>query len=139
MIHSQRGFSLVEVAVAIVILSVAALALSKMLFFPVAKSADPAGITRAQDLVQEKLETVLGDRNNPLVGFALINAARYPAESPAALGFPGFSRTTAVDYVNDPNLDTPVSPGPTPYKRVKVTISWTGGYTINGQVLLSDY
>ncbi len=123
---NDRGFSLIELVIVIVILGVASVGLMSVFSTGTRKSADPLLQNQALQLAQEKLDIVLGDRMNPARGFAYITSANYPAESPVA-GFPGFDRSMTTCCVTAPDLNA-VSPCTAPpcasgYTHVTVTVA----------------
>ncbi len=88
-----RGFSLIELIVAVVVVSIAAVVLLQ-LFTGVAESlASNEDIQTASQLAQECGEHVLAVRRNPAQGFAAVtNSVCDVLPTP----LPGFTRTVAV-------------------------------------------
>jgi prepilin-type N-terminal cleavage/methylation domain-containing protein len=133
MVYNKHGFTLLEVIITIVLLAVLSSGLMAM-FSTFAKSdGDPSVTIQASELAQEKMEQIIADKNNPARGATYITNANYPAENAATLGFPNFSRSVNIIFV-DPagTLTTPVA-GPTNYRNVSVTVT-----TLTGSVTTSS-
>ncbi len=91
--HILRGFSLIELVVVIVVVSIAAVVLLG-LFGGIAKSlGSNEDIQTAAQLAQECSEHVMAVRRNPAQGFAAVTNTVCDV-LPAPL--PGFTRTVAV-------------------------------------------
>lgn len=123
---NDRGFSLIELLIVIVIFGVASVGLMTLFGSGVQKSADPLLQNQALQLAQEKLDIISGDRMNPARGFAYITSANYPAESPVA-GFTGYSRTVSTCCVTAADLNA-ISPCTAPpcasgYTHVSVAVT----------------
>jgi prepilin-type N-terminal cleavage/methylation domain-containing protein len=116
----ERGFSLLEAIVAIVVLSLAVPAMVWALRMAHGARVDPVLASKARWLASEKLEDVIADRSSTTRGYTYVIAANYPAESPVP-GFTGFTRSVAITETG-PDL---ASAG-TGYKRVVVTVGYTG-------------
>lgn len=123
---NNKGFSLIELVIVIVILGIASAGLMTVFTTGMKRSADPLLENQAQQLAQEKMDVIFGDRMNPARGFAYITSANYPAESPVA-GFTDFSRTVSTCCVTAADLNA-VSPCTAPpcasgYTRVTVAVA----------------
>lgn len=94
-LRSEAGFSLMELVIVILVMSVALLPLITQMVQATIHGMDGQAASTAGFLARERLEQVLADANAPGVGYANILTARYPAESPLP-GFAGFARTTTV-------------------------------------------
>lgn len=141
---NNKGFSLIELVIVIVILGIASAGLMTVFSTGTKRSADPLLENQALQLAQEKLDIVYGDRMNPTRGYGYIEnaAVNYPAEDAVALGFPGFSRTTAVFCVTAADLDTSTGAPPCASGYVHVTATVThaalpGAVTL--ETLVTDY
>src|SRR5579872_1592105 len=111
---SSKGFTLIEVILAIVILAIAIPALISSVSFMAARQVNTMGTTTAGDLAQEKLEEILGDRMNMNIGYGFnyIANASYTPEStaPTAIaGFPNYSRSVNIICVTAADLNTSVA------------------------------
>jgi hypothetical protein len=82
-------------------------------------------LSQAMQLVQEQMDTIHGDRQNPARGFACIARGNYPAENPVA-GLVEFSRSTNIFCVTNADLNT-ASGSPPPcaigYSHITVTVT----------------
>lgn len=141
---NDRGFSLIELVIVIVILGIASAGLMSVFSSGMKKSADPLLQNQALHLAQERMDTIIGDRMNPARGYAFVEnaAVNYPAENAAALGFPGFSRTTTAFCVAaaDLNTSTGAPPCASGYLHATVTVAHaaiSGGVTVES--LVTDY
>jgi len=122
----SKGFTLVEVILAIVILGIAIPALISSVSFMAARQVNTMGTTIAADLALERMEQVIGDKLNPAIGFANINTAgRYTDETPMAAPFNTYNRKVRMICVAPTDLNTSVG-CPTDYIQVQVTVSAVG-------------
>jgi len=119
----QKGFSLIESVLAIVIIGGALIGLSQMLTETTMDNIDidisTVGVFLAHETMVETMAQDFGNINDVLT-------------TPYTGNFANHSYQVAVDYVNDSNLDSPVG-GPTDYKRVVVTVTssvWPGSITL---------
>lgn len=94
-LKDEAGFSLMELILVIMILSVALLPLITQTVQTTIHATDGQAVSTATFLARERLEQVLADLDAPAVGYANILTARYPAESPVN-GFAGYARATTV-------------------------------------------
>jgi prepilin-type N-terminal cleavage/methylation domain-containing protein len=92
---NNRGFTLIELVMVIVIGCVAMFPLLSMFANATANSVQPELATKAVFLAQERIETVLADYRYVGRGYNYIIAANYPAEA-SIPGFPGFSAAVSV-------------------------------------------
>jgi prepilin-type N-terminal cleavage/methylation domain-containing protein len=117
-----KGFTLIEVILAIVILAVAIPALVSSVSFMAARQVNTIGTTIAADLALEKMEEVIGDRINPARGFPwIVSGPNYPGDAPVT----GYNRSVSIICVTAADLNTSIA-CPTAYKRVQVTVSTSG-------------
>lgn len=147
---NDKGFSLIELVIVIVILGIASVGLMSVFSTGTKKSADPLLENQALQLAQEKMEIIIGDRMNTARGFKDIRSVNYPAESPVT-GFPGFSRMVETCCVTaaDLNAIPPSFPCSAPdpikgclsgYTHVTVTVThaaFPGAVTV--ATLVTDY
>lgn len=89
------GFTLVEVAILIVVASIAILPLAMLFATTSIRSSDARSASVAAQLAQAKLEEITADRNAATRGFSYLVAANYPAESPVT-AFSSFQRSVAI-------------------------------------------
>ncbi len=120
----EKGFTLIEVILVIVIMAIAIPSLIMGVSFMTQRQVNALGTTTAADLAQERLERIMADKRNPLVGFSNLTNARYPAETPVA-GFTQYNRSVNIICVTAADLSTSVA-CPTDYRRVQVTVQAVG-------------
>jgi prepilin-type N-terminal cleavage/methylation domain-containing protein len=160
--RSHQGFSLLEVLVAVVILSVGLLALASLQISLMRSSTDSKARTVALSLAKERLENLRTFTS--LTGYQ--NLADSGTQPPVTIG--GISYTPAwtverfiynedvdgdgtLNEANDQQFQGPVSPdtGATPgspagyvdnneFKRIKVTVDWTDAEAGNQRVAMED-
>jgi type IV pilus modification protein PilV len=119
---NRRGFTLIEIMIALVILAVAILGMATAIarFIHVVSLANSRAA--ATQLAQQRIEQVLMDPN-----YAAIDTA-YGKTETSFPGMAGYVRMTTVEWVND-SLD---------YKRVTVrVIPPTGVDTVKRSVLVA--
>jgi prepilin-type N-terminal cleavage/methylation domain-containing protein len=102
----ERGFTLIETIITLVVLSIAAVGVLSVLTVATKGSANPLVVDQATELAQEKMDTIIGDRENTSRGSAYVIPGNYPAENAATLGLAGFSRTTTIICVDPGTLNT---------------------------------
>lgn len=108
--HDPRGFTMVEIIVALVILSVAVLGLGASAASLATRAADAELRARALYAVQDRLAEVQMDSR-----YALLDSLYVGVESDA-LGMADFTLTTSIDHVVQTN------PTPLDYKVVSVVV-----------------
>lgn len=91
----EAGFSLMELIIVILILSIALLPLVSQTVQTTIHSGDGQGVTAATFLAREKLEIIETEEGNPAVDYAGITQARYPDEH-SITDFPGYSRFVRI-------------------------------------------
>lgn len=147
----KRGVSLIEVILVIVILGVG-IAMLLRLMEPGTKASprpelNARGLFLAQDLLEEMRSkdfsggASAGNRENyddvdDYDGYGPVSPP-VDIKGNTMTEYAGFSRSAAVCYVEDTDLDT-CDPGPTDYKKLTVTVTWSGGSTIL-EGLRTDY
>lgn len=117
----QRGFTLIEAIVAMVILTTAVPPMLWAIRDAQLRQVGPVMLSRARSLATEKIEEVIADRHSTTRGYAWVLTSRYPAESPVP-GYAGFARSVSVVETG-----AALSGGGTGYKTVTVTVAWTDG------------
>ncbi len=122
---NSKGFTLIEVILALVILAVAIPGMISAVSFMNTRQVSTIGGTTAAALAQERMEQIVGDRINPLRGYGYVIGANYPAEAPMGAPFGNYTRTVNIICVNAADLNTSVA-CTTDYKRVQVTVSASG-------------
>ena len=92
-----------------------------------------ARIAASTWLARERLEQIIFDRS--MRGYAYVVNVNYPASETLTGDFSPFTRATQILEVSSANLTT-ASNG-SGYKRATVTISWTGGNSIQLETLVT--
>src|SRR3990172_8608857 len=92
------GFSLIEIIITLVVLSIAAVGVLSVFSATSRGSADPLLLSQAVELAQERMDTIIGDRNNSARGFAWIVPGNYGAETPVP-GFANFNRNMNIIFM----------------------------------------
>jgi prepilin-type N-terminal cleavage/methylation domain-containing protein len=136
--NDQDGFTLIEIIITLVVLSIAVVGLLSVFATAIKGSANPVVLNRAIALAQEKMDTIIGDRMNSARGFAYIIPGNYPADIPVT----GFNRSVTIMCVNPGALDTDsgVAPGAggcaSGYTHVTVTVvnNAIGNVSLDGLV-----
>jgi prepilin-type N-terminal cleavage/methylation domain-containing protein len=136
--NNQDGFTLIEIIITLVVLSIAVAGMLSVFTTAITGSANPAVLNRANALAQEQMDTIIGDRMNSARGFAYIIPGNYPADVPVT----GFNRSVNIFCVNPAALDTDngVAPGgsgcASGYTHVEVTVAHAaiGSVTLDGLV-----
>jgi prepilin-type N-terminal cleavage/methylation domain-containing protein len=141
--NNQDGFTLIEAIMTLVILSIAALGVLAVFTIGVKGGANPLLINQAIGLAQEKMETIISDRENPSRDFAYIKPGNYLAENAASLGFAGFSRTTNIICVNAATLNTDNTQTPpcttSGYAHVTVTVTNAALGSVSVETIVANY
>ena len=92
---TRAGFTLIEVALILVIVGIAILPLSMLFANSSIRSADARDATVAAQLAQAKMEEIAADKSSPARGYEYLDQANYPAENPVT-AFPRYRRSVAV-------------------------------------------
>lgn len=128
----QGGFSLIEVIITLVILSIAAVGVLSVFTAGMKGSADPVVLDQAVQLAQGEIDHAIGEKKAG--GFVAVTVGNPLACVSSVVA--GFTCSRSVFYV-DPatGLNTQVG-GPTNYKHVTVTVTNTaiGDVTLDGLV-----
>lgn len=131
----ERGLSLVEAIVAVVLISIATPPVLLAMRDASVRRSGQTLTARARWLAAERLETILADRYSTLRGYSYLTSANYPAESSIA-GFPGFTRSVSF------NITAPKFVAGTGFNRVTVTVSYTdprlGATSLSLSTLVTD-
>ncbi|MFH1904929.1 MAG: prepilin-type N-terminal cleavage/methylation domain-containing protein [bacterium] len=135
----NRGMTLIEIIIVIVVLSIAMLPLLIMFSNVVAKSAEgqfvPTATLLGQDLIEEIESKRYDENTDPPWTVTLgpeeatrddyddVDDFKGYSEDPIS-GYPNYSSSVDVYYVEPGDLNTEVT-GPTDFKKIIVTISHT--------------
>ncbi|MBI1850603.1 MAG: hypothetical protein HYR85_09700 [Planctomycetes bacterium] len=144
---SREGFSAIEVLIGIVLLAIVLPGLLTGIFALEAGSGNARMRTLACELAEDQLDEIASkafeDPDLPADSFGTEEAVRANwddvddfdglVRSPptdalggAITGASAFTRSVAVENVDDTNLDVPVADGSTDIKRITVTVTWPG-------------
>jgi prepilin-type N-terminal cleavage/methylation domain-containing protein len=126
---TNKGFTLVELVISIVIISICVLSIALMYQEALRGSFNAKVITVATALAEEKMEEILR------LGYLGVgNVGQTNFSSP----FSDYSFKITVHYVQATDLNNPVDPTVTEYKNVEVKVMHSNiATTINS--LLTDY
>ena len=119
----RRGITIIEVAAAIVILSIALPPLMQAFADASTQTIQPSLAAVGSFLAIDRMEEIVARRYRGTDGYAAIASANFPAETPVA-GFGNFSRTVNISFVNNTLAPVGSDQG---YKKVVVVVSWNGG------------
>lgn len=124
------GFTLIEVAILIVIAGIAVLPLAMLFATTSIRSADARSASVAAHLAQAKLEEITADRRSATRGFAHLQSANYPPEG-SIPAFSTYSRsvTVAPDSVFDGVR----------YRTVSVSVTTAGIPPVTLTTWFTDY
>lgn len=118
------GFTLIEVILSIIVVSIAVVGMTSAISFMGRGSLNAEVTSTAKELAQEKMEQIMGDKRDAARGYGYtITAGQYPAESPVA-GFSNYSRTVTITEVDPNNLA--VALAGSGVARVVVDVSYAG-------------
>jgi prepilin-type N-terminal cleavage/methylation domain-containing protein len=135
----EDGFSLIEIIITLVVLSIAVVGVLGVFSTGIRSSANPLIIDQATQLAQGEMDRVLAEK--ALIGFFAPDfdpTNPTPCDS-ASIMPPGFSCTRTFDYVQQGDLTTPVTPTATEYIRVTVTISQAAIGSVSLVTLITNY
>ena len=144
-LKNHNGFSLIETIIVIVIIGIAAIGVLSVFITGMRGAADPLITIQVIELAQEKMDIVIGDRQNTARGYSYATTpANYPAESPVS-GFASFNRSVAIacvtiaDFNAAGSAPAPSCVGVTNYARVTVTVTHAVIGSITTVTLLTNY
>ena len=132
----QGGFSLIEVVITLVVLSIAAVAVLSVFTAGMKGSADPPLLSQAVNLLQEQMETTIALRKSG--GF---NAVVSNPGGPFPAPFGDFSWNRVVACVNPADLNTSLGSPPcaTGYAHVTVTVTHTTLGSVSAETVVTNY
>lgn len=127
--HGARAFTLIELIVTLVIISLAAVALFKMFRETMPRAPTPAQITQAAQCAQERMELILGRRW--VLGYASTALDPSGAATCPANAYLGVAVAGAGALVGWTAVDNATAR----YRLVTVTVSIAPGYPLAGTQL----
>ena len=92
---AERGFTLIEVVLIIVIAAITVLPLSMLFANGSIRSGDARNASVAVQLAQAKMEEIAADKASPTRGLSYIVGGNYPSENPVT-EFPVYSRSVTI-------------------------------------------
>ncbi|MBI3594341.1 MAG: hypothetical protein HY200_05225 [Nitrospirae bacterium] len=120
--------------ISIVLLAILSSGLMAMFTTFSKSNGDPSVNILSSELAQERMEQIIADKENPARGFPYLTNANYPVENPVT-GFPNFSRSVSIIYVDPAGNLSVAAAGTTNYKNITVTVtSLTGSLTTSSLV-----
>ncbi len=131
---SQRGFTLVETVITLIVLSIAAVGVLSIFTVGMTGSANPLIISQAVLQAQGEIEQVRGEKTAN--GFGSIATGNPLACVSTVLS--GFACSRDIYYVNPGALNTQVV-GPTNYKHVTVTITQATIGSVSLDTIITNY
>jgi prepilin-type N-terminal cleavage/methylation domain-containing protein len=142
----ESGFTLIETIITLVVLSIAAVGVLSVFTTGIKGSANPLVVEQAVQLAQERMDTIIGDRENApptgTRGFGYIIPGNYLAEAAGSFGFAGFSRTTTIICVDAGTLNTNNTTAPpcaSGYTHVTVTVANALIGSVSVETIVTNY
>jgi prepilin-type N-terminal cleavage/methylation domain-containing protein len=136
----KGGFTLIEIIITLVVLSIAAVGVLSVFATGLRGSADPLLMSQATQLAQGELDTVIGIKVASGFNAATLPAVTGQACKTQASLLPGFVCTLDICFVPAGDLnDTSTCGTATSYKRVAVTITNTTIGNVTAVTLLTNY
>ena len=125
MLSNDRGFSLIELIITIIVISVGVLGLIGALSFTTSRSISAELMTTTTLLAQERMEELIGDKRSGGYGTASLDIGT--TTDPAFAGpYADYTRTVEICYVDSDLLNPDCDPAPpnvdTGYKRMTITV-----------------
>jgi hypothetical protein len=124
---SRRSATIIEIAIVVLILTVALPPLVSSFADSARQSIQPAQATVASFLVIERMEEIIARRYRGIQAGAdsydAITTANFPNETTIS-GFPGYQRTVTISEVT---AALQASGSPVGYRKVRVTVTWNNG------------
>jgi len=131
---SQGGFSLIEVIITLVILSIAAVGVLSVFSSSMKSSANPLVLNQAIQLAQGEMDQVQGEK--AAMGFSGIGAACATTMPPGL----GFTCSRTICYVPAGNLNSTSACGSiTNYKHITVKIQQAEIGSVSLDTIVSNY
>lgn len=132
---NDKGFTLIEVILVIVIMAVAIPSLIIGVSYMTASQVNLLGTTTAANLAREELEKVIAKKMSTCGTCGYANITVGAGSFAAVSGFPNYENKTDVELV-DSNLNTSVTD--LGYKKVTITVRAVGvGQSVPNAVLVS--
>ena len=144
-LNNQKGFSLIETIIVIIVISIGAIGVLSVFTTGMKGAGNPLVTIQAVELGQEKMDIVIGDRQNSSRAYSYAtNPTNYPAENPVS-GFASFNRSMAIACVTTADFNAagsapaPSCVGVTNYARVTVTVTHSAIGSVTAVTLVTNY
>ena len=121
-IHNQHGFTLTEVLIAIVVLSIGMLGLARMTVSTITVNTMNERLANASALLQDRMERL---KQSGYAGAATVSSTEAYGTIPQ---YSTYQRVTSV-IVNTPAANM---------KTVTVTVSWPKNHTLSASTILAE-
>ena len=136
-VSGEGGFSLIEIIITLVVLSIAAVGVLSVFTTGIKGSADPLILNQAISLAQEKMDEAIALKKSG--GFAAVGNAGAAFNAPYA----AYNWVRAVECVTAADVNAPTG-APLPcvsgYAKATVTISWNvGADSVSLVTLIANY
>ena len=130
----KRGFSLIEIILVMVVLSIGLTTLILVLRYSVIQSANTHFYTIANWLCQERMEEIISERRDN--GFSAVESLMPSVDGNPVPGFSGYRRTTTLSYTDlDEALDSSDD-----YILIEVEVTGGGSATpLSMETVVSNY
>jgi prepilin-type N-terminal cleavage/methylation domain-containing protein len=135
------GFSLIEIIITLVVLSIAAVAVLSVFTTGIKASANPLLMNQAVQLAQSEMDQNIGEKKANTFNSANLAANAAPAAClSAASMLAGFNCSRTICFVPAANLnDTSNCTVATSYKHVTVTVTQAAIGSVNLDGLVTNY
>ena len=121
----RRGATVIELAMCIVVLSIALPPLIKSYAESSTQQINPGNEATAAFLADERMEQIVARRYQGTDGYSAVTTSNFPSESAGSIsGFAAFARSVTVSYVTSSLSSSGSDVG---YKKVRVTVTWDSG------------
>lgn len=124
---NEKGFTLIEIILSVIVLAIAFTGVWKMFDVPVAREYDSERVMTASFLVRKGMEELIAKKK--LQGFAGLPVGDATVTLPAP--YDGFQQRTHIYYADD-EAGLAETASATNYKKVEVSILWNAGANPSG-------
>jgi len=131
--RAQKGFTLIEVVLAIVIIGIALTGLLTLYQNVVNHGSQSEEYVTAAYLTSSKMEEIIADKDNQ--GYAFVIDSNYSTSENLTAPFLGYTRTLNFVEVDPNDLTTPQADSG--YKRIVVNVTSPGGAVVTYETLLT--
>jgi prepilin-type N-terminal cleavage/methylation domain-containing protein len=135
---TKHGFTLVELVVALGIFSLVSSAFILLLNLSLRITTEDKARTGAMAVAEEKIEVIKNLPYNSIGTVGGVPSGSLPTSETVTLNKIDYTVRTNIQYVDDA-YDGLITSGDllnTDYKKVKIRVSWTSGYSSNNEVAL---